>query len=451
MLLRLTRKLLTALVPAAIIGIGFLPLAALAQGEAGDSDVPQTVVLGPNSAAALAVENSLGLEIDAQTVAEAEFALKQTLALDSVKVTLSGSLVRIGPEPSLPPGFESFYIKTIHTETLTATKPVWSWGRSRAQRQFARSGIEAAKAGPAVTRLAISKLARLSLLRLVFQERMLDIDYHTLAGLMEHQRVTDKRYREGLIAFFEIAQADARVADQEKFIAERKSMIVRESVTLRQLVRLPQTTPIDVSVKDLPARPVAELGEAIQAAIDQRPEMARARMAVRLQEASERVATTSLRPSINVRAQVQDQTAGFTSSPITYSVAIAFEKQIFDGGAKKQAVREARAGIEKARLRMEQTAEVIAAEVATAYLQIDHELARIDAAMVQERAALEQLRIARLRYEADIGLGREVIDAQSEVSRAQTDRALAELDLYSAIVQLRSAMGMLDLQEAPVE
>ena len=445
MSLRFTRKIPTSLLPAFVAG-------AIIVSGYGSAQEPETLVLSPDSAAAMAIENSLGLQIDAQTAAEADARLKQALALDGLTVDLSGVFVYQGPVPTLPPGFETFFISTIHTETLTATKPLWDWGQTRSQQDFARAGVDVAASSTAVTKLALAKLARESLLRLTFEERMLDVDYQTLAGLMEHQRVTQKRYREGLIAFFDIAQADSQVAGQEKFIAERSATVARHRVVLRQVLRLPQTTPVDVSVADLPERPEGDLGEAIRIAIDQRPEMANAMMGIRLQEAGLNVASTSRRPSVTVQASLQDQTAiGFGSSPLSYSVVLVFQKSILDADRKKNALREGRASLEKARLRMEQFAEVIAAEVATAYLQVDHQIERIAAAAVQERSALEELRRPRLRYDTDIGLGREVIDAQAEVSRAQTDRALAELDLHLAIVQLRAAMGMLDLQEAPVE
>jgi outer membrane protein TolC len=102
-------------------------------------------------------------------------------------------------------------------------------------------------------------------------------------------------------------------------------------------------------------------------------------------------------------------------------------------------------------LRVEQVAQAIAAEVADAYVQIEQLHARLAAAEMSERAAREQLRIARLRFEEDLGLGVEVIDAQAAVARGQTDRATGELDLNLAIVSLRAAMGMTDLQEAAEE
>jgi outer membrane protein TolC len=94
-------------------------------------------------------------------------------------------------------------------------------------------------------------------------------------------------------------------------------------------------------------------------------------------------------------------------------------------------------------------AQAVGAEVADKYVQIDRLKERIAAAEMAERSAREQLRIARLRFEEDVGLGAEVIDAQAAVASAQTDRAQGELELNLVLVGLRAAMGMLDLQEAP--
>ena len=450
MVIRFVRRLQQLVLPAVAVPLiawcGF----AVAQEEA-PTPPPQPLVLDPNGAAALALKNSPQLQIDAQSVVQAEAQLRQVLAIDNVQVNLSAGLVRRGPQPSLPPGFESFYIKTLHTETLTASKILWTWGQLESQRDLARAGIETARATPAVTRLALAKLAREALIKLVYDQRLLDVDQETLASLMEHQRVTEKRYREGLIAFFEVAQAEAQVASAQSRIADRLSLIERDRVALRRVLSVDQMTALEVSVNNMPEQPATGLKESIEYALENRPEMKQAQTALRLQEASIRVAETSLRPTVSVSAQLQDQTASFTSKPITYQIVIALQKPILDGGARKAEAKGARAGLEAARQRVELVAQAVGAEVADKYVQIDKLKERIASAEMAERAAREQLRIARLRFEEDVGLGFEVIDAQAAVASAQTDRAEAELDLNLVLVGLRAAMGMLDLQEAPAQ
>lgn len=413
--------------------------------------VPEPLVLDPDAAAALALENSPELRLDAQSVAQAEAKLRQVLAIDNLQMGLTAAVVRRGPAPDLPEGFESFYISTIHTETLTASKILWTWGQLESQQAMARLGIEAAQTAAGVSRLALTKLARTALLLVVYDERLLDVDRETVASLMEHHRVADKRYREGLIAFYEVAQAEAQVATAESEVADRLALIDRDRVALRRVVNVEQTRPVTVSVNNMPEQPELDLKGCIEHALANRPEMRQAEAAVRLQEAAIRVAQTSLRPTVTVSADVQDQTPSFGSSPLTYQIVVALQKPILDGGAQKAQVDEARAGVEAGRLRVEQVAQAIAAEVADAYVQIEQLHARLAAAEMSERAAREQLRIARLRFEEDLGLGVEVIDAQAAVARGQTDRATGELDLNLAIVSLRAAMGMTDLQEAAEE
>jgi len=160
--LRLTRKIPTLLLPAFVAGAIIVSGYGRAQG-------PETLVLSPDLAAAMAIENSLGLQIDAQTTAEAEARLRQALALDGITVDLTGAFVYQGPVPTLPPGFETFFVSTIHTETLTATKPLWDWGQTRSRQDLARADLDAAASSTDVTKLALAKLARESLLRLTFE------------------------------------------------------------------------------------------------------------------------------------------------------------------------------------------------------------------------------------------------------------------------------------------
>ncbi len=424
---------------------------AFGQEEAPPAAESGPLVLDPDSAAALAARNSTQLQIDAQTLIQAEAQLRQAAAIDNPRLDLSAALVRRGPQPDLPEGFESFYIKTIHTESLTASKLLWDWGKTRALRDIAREGVDVARGSADVTRRALALLARETVLMLAHDEHLLDVDYQMLGSLTEHQRVAEKRYREGLVAFFEVAQAESHVEAAQTGVADRLAGIDQWRVALRQVLSIDQTTRIEVNVGREPEKPDMTLQEAITYALEERPEMKQARAALRLQEASLRLARNSLNPTVSVQAQVTDQTASFASRPITYQIALAFEQPLYDGGTKKAEVRQAIAKAEAARLQIEQLSEIIAAEVATQYVQLDELPQRITSAEASLRAAFEQLRIARLRFEEDMGLGYEVIDAQAAVTEAQIARANARLDLQLAITRLRAAMGMDQVREATQE
>ncbi len=406
------------------------------------------LVVDPDQAAALAIRNSTQLRIDAQTVEEAIAQLKQVWAMDGFDANVGASVMYQGPKPSLPPEFSSFFVTVSHAETLSVSKPLWSGGRLEAAVAQARQGIKVAQSAADVTKLAAARLARDTVLKLGLDERLEGVDYATLAGLMEHERVTDKRYREGLIAFFEVAQAQAQVASQQRIITEKEQDVVKSRVLLRRILNVDQRTPITVAVGRMPERPPGQLDEVIAYALDHRPEMNRARRAVELAEVSLRVIHRSLRPSVVVSGLLENQTASLLTSGISYQIVLAYQQPLWDGGAKNAQVKQQRARVQETQLAMEQQAELIAQDVAEQYLQIDLYRRRITEAEVQERAALEQLRIARLRFQEDLGLGEEVITAQGVVAQAQTSRANAESDLHTALFRLRAAMGMADLQEA---
>ena len=450
-----------ARIPFRVSGVGRASLAlllgavitlAVPRGHAQDAPAapttPAPLVVDPDSAAALAVKNSIQLQIDAQTVAEAEAQLKQAWAMNGVSADASVAGLYQGPKPPLPADFSSFFVTLSHSETLSASKPLWLGGKLEAALDQARTGLKLARTSAEVTRLALAKMARDAVLKLGLDERLEAVDYATLAGLMEHERVSDKRYREGLVAFFEVAQAQAQVAAQQRIIAEKGQDIVKDRTLLCRILNVPQTTPIEVGVGRFPERPKGQLDEVIAYALDHRPEMNRARRGVELAEATVRATRRGLRPNVVVSAQVQNQTASVLSAGVSYQVVLAFQQPIWDGGQKNAQVKQQLARLQESQRAMEQMAVQVAQEVAEQYLQLDLLQKRIAAAEVEERAALEQLRIARLRFQEDLGLGEEAITAQAAVSRAQNARANAESDLQTAISRLRAAMGMADLQEA---
>lgn len=433
------------------LGLGLVAVVAIAPAQEAapaSPSPPARLVVDPDSAAALAIRNSVQLKIDAQSVRGAEARLRQAFTMDNPNVSFSANVLDRGPAPSLPPEFSSLYVSVLHTETLSVNQPVWLGGKLEAQTRLARRSVKLAASAAGVTKLALANLARTSVLKLGLDERLQSVNYQTLASLMEHERVTDKRYREGLVAFFEVAQAQAQVATQQRVIAEKQQDIEKDRVTLRRVLAVDQATPVAVALGRFPERPRGTLEELITYGLDHRPEMIRARVGVEVAEAAIRVAHRSLRPTVAISAQVVDQTKSFVTQPLSYQIVLAYQQPIFDGGLQKQQVREQRAKAEEARLGMEALSQQIAQEVAQEYLQLDPLQKRIRVAEVEERAAIEQLRMAHLRYVEDLGLGEEVITAQAAVARAQTSRANAESDLQSATIRLRAAMGMADLEEA---
>ncbi len=407
----------------------------------------EPLVLTPDAAAELAIRRSIQLAVDEEAVRAAEAGLATTDALAQVKADYRGSLGVSGPAPSLPPEFASFFREVTETHRVEARKKLWAGGQVRAQKELAAVGVEAAKAARPVDRRQIALQAREAVYAILRDEELVSIALRQLAGLSEHLRVSEKRYREGLVAFFEVVQAQVQVEALHGQVTEQRLAVERDKVRLCALLAGGQGTPISVEPGRPPKLPTEDQQETIVLALQERPEITQAETNIKLAEGGLAVAELSDRPSLELTAAIQKQTATFISPELTYQVTLSLTKALEDGGTKEGRMQEARARLAQAREGLEAIRHQIAAEVAAQLDMIGAARARLQSAYEQERQARELVRIACLRFEADMGLGREVIDAEAALAQAQANVAMAEYDLNLAIVRLRSAMGLDPLQE----
>lgn len=124
-----------------------------------------------------------------------------------------------------------------------------------------------------------------------------------------------------------------------------------------------------------------------------------------------------------------------------WNIGLRLSYPLFDGGIT-------RAEIKKGMVELERTGEELRAvrlsivrEVREAYLAVADAEKRLAVAREAISSAEENLRVEQLKYETGVGTTRDVIDAQTALLRATTDRHQASYDLAAAKAALDKALG----------
>ncbi|MCS7309649.1 MAG: TolC family protein, partial [Armatimonadetes bacterium] len=185
--------------------------------------------------------------------------------------------------------------------------------------------------------------------------------------------------------------------------------------------------------------PLASLNEYLQQAFAQRPDYQRQRLSSEVQRLNVRLA------QIEAGLQLQgDFVYGRRIDPDpgdTRSLSVTATYPLFDGGAARASVREAKAGYDSALQQLEQLKLSVRLDVEQAYLSRAEAQERLNAA----RKALEA---ARVNYEAALESRKEgvsslieVINAQVALVNAETNFVQAIYDLLAADARLQRAVG----------
>jgi outer membrane protein len=127
------------------------------------------------------------------------------------------------------------------------------------------------------------------------------------------------------------------------------------------------------------------------------------------------------------------------ANALTYGFVV--EWPIFDSGFTKGRVKEAQSGVDIASQVAEQVRLSVISDVTRAYLNLKTAEQRVTTADAQVANAAEALRLTEGRYKAGLGEFLDVLDAQTSLLTARTNRVNAQFAVDRARVALVHAVG----------
>ncbi|MCD6361563.1 MAG: TolC family protein [Armatimonadetes bacterium] len=461
------RTILRALHATIALVILALPMrgAAYAQNEQTAADYPSYVQIGGNGelvltpavAARLVVERNLQLQAVGEGVQQAQGRVRQADAARRLQLSLSALVARLGPVTTfeLPAalGGGSFEIGTDHMETatLSLTQPLYTGGRAELALGMARRGVAAAELTEASVRRALTLAAQEGAYGVLRLKQLEAVAAARVTAVAEHVRLSQVMEDAGVVAHFEVVQAQAELARAQQDLITAQTGVAQAKAALRNLVNFPQTTDLDVVDGPPLPEPEGDLPELIEQACANRPEIKLADTSVAIARMNLRMARAELRPSVALVGQYTRQTESAFMEPDSWQVGVAVDQPLLDGGTRSGKIAEANAALREAELKLRKAREDVALEVTREMLAVAEAKAKIEAANEGIVEARERRRMAQLRYREGISPGIEVLDADTALAAAQADQVNAEYDLQLAVARLRAALGLMDVQQQEVE
>ena len=398
-----------------------------------DPTLREALDLTPESAAKLALENSLDLIATAARVREGQADLIRALGLDDVRLSASASMRRRGPTGG---GSDP----NSRSAGLSLSKSLFTDKRIELQQDAARRGLDIRNLGEAVVSRALDLSAHVAAYEVLRTGQLVGVADREAEALAGHLDVSRDLEEEGTVAWFEVVQAQTELARAQGQMITARTVFEQALSSLRRLLTLPQETPISVSFGREDTPPPGGLQELILQAIERRPEIHEAQAAVRLAETSLRLAATSRNISVDLTGGLTHASPG--SDSVSWQVAISAQKPIIDGSAERSDVMAAKARLETAKVDLQQAKEEVALDVAHTHVAVVDAYERARVAEYGVTNAEERLSVAQLRYENGYSLGVEVLDAQAAMTSAGAEEVNSRYNLQVAIVELRSVVGI---------
>jgi len=272
----------------------------------------------------------------------------------------------------------------------------------------------------------------------------------SLEAYRQQETIATRLYQGGVGQKIDTLRAASQVAEAERELVRRENELDSARSALNDQLQLPLDNPltlVDPAAEallnkqdpiDTQERPVL-----IAQALDKRPEALAASMDVLAAQKGVSIAQTGNAPSAFVSLSGSRYPTNSFTLPRqnVAALTIGVSMPLYDGGLTREEVREARAGLEQAKQRKEQTRRAISLEVQNAALAVETERKRLDAATVALTAATAARKLAQQRFESQVGLYSEVTDAQSELTAAQAAQVEATYDLLTAKARLARSLS----------
>ena len=331
---------------------------------------------------------------------------------------------------------------------LSFSQSLFTGGRISGQTAAAGAGVRSASVGLTSARAQLLLDVTQAYYDAVLGDRLVGIAVATLQQADTTLSQTQLARNVGNQSEFDLLRARVTRDNQRPVVIQRQAARDLAYDRLRQILNLPlsQTLALTTQLGDTALVQPARLAELVETPADTSPEVRapvrQASEAVRAQEAQLRVARAQQWPQLVLSSDYAEFGYPDDVSPLgtsylsDWAVTLGLQVPLFTGGRIRGDREVARANLEQAKLRLQQTRELAQVDARSAQLQLASAEAAWQASSGTEEQATRAYQIAEIRYREGISTQTELNELRIQQAQAQVNRAQAARDLQVARMRL---------------
>ncbi|HWB42142.1 MAG TPA: TolC family protein [Gemmatimonadales bacterium] len=331
---------------------------------------------------------------------------------------------------------------------LSFSQTLFSGGRITGQTRAADASVRSAGIGLTSARAQLLLDVTQAYYDASLGDRLVAIARATLVQADTTLSQTQLARQVGNQSEFDLLRARVTRDNQRPVVIQRQASRDLAYYRLKNLLNLPLDEPLELSSElvDTALIRTARLAELVQSpgdtGTDARAPVRQASEAVISQEGLLRAARAQRWPQVSLTSDYAeigypDDASPFGTNYLSdWVVAVGVQVPLFTGGRVKGDVAVAEAGLEQARLRLQQTRELARLDARNAQLQLEAAVAAWEASAGTEEQADRAYVIAEVRYREGISTQTELNDLRIQLAQAQATRAQAARDLQVARMRL---------------
>lgn len=269
------------------------------------------------------------------------------------------------------------------------------------------------------------------------------------------QAIVDRsqaRFDSGLAVEADLLSAKVRLAARRQDAIRARNELELARAQLNTEMGLPLESAFalsEVQPRELPLRPLEEMEST---AVANRPDFKRASAEEAAQRQSVAMAKASFGPQVNAIAgwELDNPTFLAGGGGNNWLAGIEVKLDLFQGGAKRAELSRQRALEEKASALKQAAADMVRLEVRRAHFETEASRQQVEVAQAAIAQAKESLRIHQDRYESGLTTMTDLLSAEEDTRRSQTDYWDAIYRFQISYANLELATGSLNPQSPVV-
>jgi outer membrane protein len=280
----------------------------------------------------------------------------------------------------------------------------------------------------------------------------------SLTRLKSQLKVINAYYGVGLRPKLDVLQAEVDVAQaQQQLLAAQIGVRVQMS-RLNSLLDIPVQKEVNY-MGELEFIPfIQDLQYCLDTSLAHRPDMKIAAKSIAMAQKSAQMVASGFYPQLAADVDYYshgDEPDAYGNDIVVdelyndyWTARVTLSYKFFESGANYHAWKQAREKIAALEHDYTNLQNEISFQVKSSYDTLKESIERIEVTQKALVSAKESFRMAKSRYEAQVGTNTDVLDAQANVTRAEADKTQALADYQQALAALYNAMGVrnIDLQ-----
>jgi len=417
---------------------------------------PPTISLKESIEEALKKSATLHSAREGVHVAEAQRKEAFTAFLPSFSTSYSYKRLNEAPEFTLPivtqlgltPLATQSGTKDNYNWAVEVRQPLFAGGGILANYQVNRIGLEAARQEE---RTAVHDLildVQTAYLNISKAEKLREVAWQSLARLMAHREMTRNFYEVGMVPRNDLLSAEVELANGHQALLRAENGVAMAKAKFNTLLR--RTMDTQVSVEDIPAYTPydKEFNDCLKTALDKRTEIKTYNFRVEQARKSVQVARSEYYPTVSFvgnysRYGDEPRVEGslYQDTESWYVMAMA-NWNFWEWGKTKNRVDASLSKERQVNDALENIRDSIALDLKNAWLLLKEAEQQISVTRQAVAQAEENYRITSERYREQVSTATDVIDAQTLLTRANSDSTQALSDYQIQLARLKRAMGL---------